>query len=179
MKNPQKLEYLAFQITKRIGSPTSIIVHTFIFIGIFALHPLFSWSFDKILLVLTTLVSLEAIYLAIFIQMSVNQNTLRLSKVSEDVVEIQEDVGEIQEDVEEITEDVGGLEENIKELSHDVEGITEELEEDEMLANAKRSENKQAIEKVEQAILHLLHNLEELKNKNDSFTKRQNQNHPE
>lgn len=161
-----KLERVALRATRAIGSPLSIVIHTILFAGIFGLHPLFLWDFDKILLVLTTIVSLEAIYLAIFIQMTVNLNTARLSEVSEDVEEIQENVGEIQEDVEEITEDVGGLEENIKELSEDVEEITEEMEEDQEEANKKRSQNRESIEKMEQAILHLLKNLEDLKEKN-------------
>lgn len=71
------------------------------------------------LLVLTTLVSLEAIYLAIFIQMSINQTTESLEVVEHDIDEIQEDIDEIQEDVDEIQEDVD-------EIQEDVEGITEE-----------------------------------------------------
>jgi len=61
---------------------------------------------DQILLVLTTVLSLEAIYLAIFIQMTVNKNTKSLRIVEKDIDEIQEDIDEIQEDVEEIQEDV-------------------------------------------------------------------------
>ena len=63
-----------------------------------------------ILLILTTLVSLEAIYLSIFIQMTVNKHGEELEEVSEDIGEIQEDVDELQEDVEEITEEEGAEE---------------------------------------------------------------------
>lgn len=63
-------------------------------------------GFDKILLILTTLVSLEAIYLSIFIQMTVNKHSEELEEVSEDIEEIQEDVDEIQENIEDIQEDV-------------------------------------------------------------------------
>lgn len=167
---PNKIEKLALKVTKGIGSPTSIVIHTIFFGVIFALHPLFDLPYEYILLVLTTVVSLEAIYLSIFIQMTININTARLTAVSEDVEEIQEDVGEIQEDVEEITEDVGGIEQDIQDLTDDVEEITEELEEDQQHADTKRAENKAAIEKVEQAILHLLKNLEDLKEKNDHTT---------
>jgi low affinity Fe/Cu permease len=52
------------------------------------------------------MVSLEAIYLAIFIQMTVNQNTQSLREVEVDIDEIQENIDEIQEDVDEIQEDV-------------------------------------------------------------------------
>lgn len=157
-KEHQALDKLAFRATKNIGSPYSILIHTILFAGIFGLH-FFGINFDKILLVLTTIVSLEAIYLAIFIQMSVNLNTARLTEVSEDVGEIQEDIDEIQKDVDEIQEDVGGLEENVK-------GIGEEIEEDEREADKKRLENRQAIEKMEQSILKLLTDIENLKTKN-------------
>jgi len=80
------------------------------------------------LLILTTIVSLEAIYLSIFIQMSVNRQAKRLREVSEDIVEIQEDVEEIQEDVEEIQEDVEGIEKDIDEIQEDVEDINEDVE---------------------------------------------------
>jgi len=50
-------------------------------------------------------VSLEAIYLAIFIQMTVNQHGQELDELSDDVDEISEDVDEIQKDVEEISEE--------------------------------------------------------------------------
>src|SRR3990167_7006995 len=157
-KESQGLEKLAISWTKSIGSPLSIIIHTILFVGIFGLQ-IFGINFDKILLILTTIVSLEAIYLAIFIQMSVNLNTARLSEVSEDVGEIQEDIDEIQKDVDEIQEDVGGLEENVK-------GIGEEIEEDEREADKKRMENRLAIEKMEQSILKLLTDIENLKTKN-------------
>lgn len=164
-KESQSLEKLAISWTKNIGSPLSILIHTILFIGIFGLQ-IFGINFDKILLILTTIVSLEAIYLAIFIQMSVNLNTARLSEVSEDVGEIQEDIDEIQKDVDEIQEDVGGLEENVKGISEDVEEIGEEIEEDEREADKKRMENRQAIEKMEQVILKLLTDIENLKTKN-------------
>ena len=67
---------------------------------------LFGFSSSDILLVLTTIVSLEAIYLSIFIQMTVNKHAEELEEVSEDIEEIQEDVDEIQKDVDEIQEDV-------------------------------------------------------------------------
>ena len=57
-------------------------------------------DFDKVMLILTTVVSLEAIYLAIFIQMTVNKHAAELEEVSEDIDEIQEDIDEIQEDIE-------------------------------------------------------------------------------
>ena len=132
-KNPlEKLERKAISITTWVGSVWSLIVHTFLFIGafllVFAGVPL-----DRVLLALTTIVSLEAIYLSIFIQMSVNRQARALANVEknideiqEDVEDIQEDVDEIQENVEEIAEDVEDIQEDIDEIQENVEEITEE-----------------------------------------------------
>lgn len=70
-------------------------------------------------MLLTTVLSLEAIYLAIFIQMRVNQSAIRLANVEHNVGEIADDVEEIADDMEEITEDV-------KEIAEDVDEIQEE-----------------------------------------------------
>ena len=99
-----RVEKTADLITKWIGSPASLLVHTLFFSACFAL-PALGIDFEEILLVLTTVVSLEAIYLAIFIQMTVNKTTESLEEVEEDIDEIQKDVDEIQEDVDEITDD--------------------------------------------------------------------------
>ena len=71
---------------------------------------------DRMLLVLTTLVSLEAIYLAIFIQMSLNFTRESLAEVEIDVDEIQKDVDEIQHDVDEIQHDVDEIQEDIEDI---------------------------------------------------------------
>jgi len=99
-----KLEKLSDKITIWIGTPISILVHTIIFIAIFLLKFL-NFSVDQILLILTTAVSLEAIYLSIFIQMSVNKTKLTIAGVEKDIDDIQEDVQEISEDIEDINED--------------------------------------------------------------------------
>lgn len=101
----KKLEDFSKKITRWIGSPQSIIVHTIFFIGMLSLR-LFGISSEDVLLILTTVVSLEAIYLSIFIQMTVNQHAAELEEVSEDIEEIQKDVDEIQEDVEDIQEEI-------------------------------------------------------------------------
>jgi len=77
-------------------------------------------DWDEILLVLTTVVSLEAIYLAIFIQMSVNRSVESLQEVGQDVEEIQKDVDEIQKDVDEIQEDVDEIQKDVDEIQEDV-----------------------------------------------------------
>lgn len=88
----------AGKITRWIGSNTSLLIHTLLFIGSL-LAPVFNLvSVEKMLLVLTTAVSLEAIYLSIFIQMSINRHT-------EDIEELQEDIEEIREGVDELHEE--------------------------------------------------------------------------
>lgn len=109
-----KLEKTADKATRWIGSTNSLIFHTIVFIVVFLL-PFFGAKLDTVLLVLTTIVSLEAIYLAIFIQMSVNKTNLDIEEIQEDVEDIAEDVEEIQKDVDEIQEDIEEIEEDSEE----------------------------------------------------------------
>ncbi len=98
---------LSDKATEWIGSTGSIIFHTIFFIVIFLFYFL-HFDFDVIMLFLTTVVSLEAIYLSIFIQRAVNKQRDQLEDVEEaleDVEETLEDVGETIEDVEESIEE--------------------------------------------------------------------------
>jgi peptidoglycan hydrolase CwlO-like protein len=106
----QKIGNVSGKFIKWIGSSNSLRVHT-IFFGIMVIMAFSNIGFDKVMLVLTTIVSLEAIYLSIFIQMTVNKHGEELEEVSDDIDEIQEDVDEIQKDVDEIQEDVEEIEE--------------------------------------------------------------------
>lgn len=130
-----KPEKIALSVTKWIGSIWSVLVHTILFAGAFILA-LFGVPLDRVLLILTTIVSLEAIYLSIFIQMSVNYQAKALAtvekeidEIAEDVEDIQENVEEIQDNVEGIAENVEGIQEDVEEISHDVEEIQEDVEE--------------------------------------------------
>ena len=109
----KKFEDFSKKLTRWIGSPQSIFVHTIFFAGMFSLR-LFDISSSDVLLILTTVVSLEAIYLSIFIQMTVNEHAEELEEVSEDIEGIQEDVGEIQKDVDEIQENVEDIQEEME-----------------------------------------------------------------
>jgi peptidoglycan hydrolase CwlO-like protein len=124
-KKPITLEKIAIRATRWIGSIQSLIVHTIIFIVSFALVA-FGVPFDRVLLVLTTVLSLEAIYLSIFIQMSVNRSERRLHAVSKDIDEIQEDIEEISEDVHEMQEDIEEIEKDVDEIQEDIEEISED-----------------------------------------------------
>jgi low affinity Fe/Cu permease len=101
-KEQTSLEKFSGNCTRWVGSSASLIGHTIIFIIFFVLG-LMGYSWSSLLLILTTIVSLEAIYLAILIQISVNMNTRSLEGVEENLGEIQEDIDEIQEEVEEIS----------------------------------------------------------------------------
>lgn len=158
-------ERISIQATKWIGSISSLIIHTIFFMACFILY-FYGVSMEKILLVLTTVVSLEAIYLAIFIQMSVNRQARKLKEVAEDVEEIQEDVeeiqedvGEIQEDVEEIQEDVEGIEKDVEEIQEDVEEIQEEDTEDEI----EQKKDDEMMTRIENTLGKLIEEVIELK----------------
>jgi biopolymer transport protein ExbB/TolQ len=116
------LKRLAIRFTQSIGSVWSVVIHTVLFIAPFCLYFLGA-ELDKILLILTTIVSLEAIYLSIFIQMSVNYQTRQLQSVQDDIEEIQEDVEEMQEadeGDEEEDEDLNEIKETLNKLMKDV-----------------------------------------------------------
>lgn len=115
------LEKAAIRLTEGIGTIKSLVIHTVLFAGTLSLV-FFGFTADQILLVLTTWVSLEAIYLSIFIQMTVNRNTKSLEEVEEDIEEIQEDVEGLEDDVEEISEEIDDIQ------AEDVKADMEEAE---------------------------------------------------
>lgn len=111
-KSKVRLARTAEVATKWIGSTSSLIVHTILFIFSFTLPFISTVSFERMLLVLTTIVSLEAIYLSIFIQISVNRNSQVIEIIQEDVGEIQEDIEDIEEDIDEIQKDVDEIQDD-------------------------------------------------------------------
>ena len=122
-----------------VGSPASLALHTVAFIAAFTLSIARLVDWNLMLLVLTTVVSLEAIYLAIFIQFSVNRQAASLKGVEEDVESIQVDVEELGEHVEGLKEDVEEIQEDVAEISEETEDDTAEetrkLRQAEMLEN--------------------------------------------
>jgi uncharacterized protein YoxC len=133
-KKTSTLEKISQKLTYWIGTTKSILIHTTFFIGIFILI-LFGVAIDKVLLILTTAVSLEAIYLSIFIQMTVNRTTKSLAGV-------EKDIDDIQEDVEDLGEDIDSLEENVKGISDDFD--EDEQEEDDVVKALKDIEKRLA-----------------------------------
>lgn len=131
------LTQAAHRTTDWIGSVQSLTVHTFLFLGSFALV-LVGYDFEQILLVVTTIVSLEAIYLAIFIQMAINQQSQSLDAVEEDIDEIQRDIDEIEKDI-------------------------DEIEKDETEEEARDRQNKLVLDKIESSLGGLIVEIEKMK----------------
>jgi uncharacterized protein YoxC len=122
------IEVLAGNFTKWIGSVPSLLIHTILFLLCFVAG-FMGVSWDEVLLILTTIVSLEAIYLAIFIQMSINKTSESLANVEQDIDELAEGVEDIAEDVEDIAEDVEDIAEDLEEIQVDVSDIQKDIDE--------------------------------------------------
>jgi len=160
-KPMRNIQQAALGVTRWVGSPSSILLHTVFFAASFAAAYIHLVSFDRMLLVLTTVVSLEAIYLAIFIQISINSANEAIEEIEKDVDEIQEDVEEIERDVDEIQEDVEEIEKDVDEIQEDVEEMTEEEEEE---AKAERADNA-TLEEIQKNLQKLMKDIEGLKYK--------------
>ena len=161
------LEDLAARIARSLGSVPSLLFHSAFFVGIFGLS-FFGFSFDQIMLILTTVVSLEAIYLAIFIQMTVNRHSEHIEEVREDIEDIQEDVEDISEDIEDIQEnvedigeDVEGIHKEVEEIGDDVEEISEDTEEKE--DRPEKSPTDEKLERIEATLQTLAREIENLR----------------
>jgi methyl-accepting chemotaxis protein len=152
MRSRPDIQRLALSVTRWVGSPVSLIVHTILFLGSFIIAWLGYVDFDEMQLVLLSLVSLEAIYLAIFIQMTINYTTQELAEVGEDIEEMQEDIGEIQEDV-------GELQEDIEDIGEDVEEMTEEEEADEH----RKQQQKKTLEDIQTDLRKLMTDIDKLR----------------
>ena len=150
-----RLERGADKITKWIGSTNSLVFHS-AFFAVMAALVVAGFNFDKTMLIWNTTVSLEAIYLSIFIQMTVNKNTA-------DIEGIQEDVEEIAEDVEGIAEDVEGIEKDVDEIQKDVDEIEEVT--DHTHTTHHKEGHPEILEKIQRVLEDLAKDVEALKNK--------------
>lgn len=106
-----------------VGTPASLVAHTIFFVFMLSLR-LFGVSASDVMLILTTVVSLEAIYLNIFIQMGVNRQadeqaetrsvlSSEISSLHETVEEVQETMEEVQETMEDVQETIDESPENV------------------------------------------------------------------
>jgi len=148
-----------------MGSTSSLLVHTIIFILSFVVV-LLGAPWEAVLLVVTTAVSLEAIYMNILIQMGVNENTRSLQVVEVDVDEIQKDVDEIQRDVDEIQEDVDEIQEDVDEIGKDIDEIQEdvsETEKEEAEDEQRETRNSIVLSKIETQLQAIIQEIEKIK----------------
>ena len=161
-ENSSALDKFADGIISWIGSTTSLVFHTLFFILSFLL-PLFKVvGFEQMQLFLTTIVSLEAIYLSIFIQMSVNKSSKHIEVIKEDVTEIQEDIDEIQEDIDEIQEDIDEIQEDIDEIADDDDDDEHKEKAQKVILKSNVSNNKHEIKELKAKIHDLQSKLEDL-----------------
>ena len=161
-ENSTMLDKMADSVISWIGSTSSLVFHTLLFITSFLL-PLFKVvDFEEMLLVLTTIVSLEAIYLSIFIQMSIKKSNKHIEVIKEDVNEIQEDIDEIQEDIDEIQEDIDEIQEDIDEIADDEDEDEHKEKAQKVILKSNVSNNKQEIKELKAKIHDLQAKLEDL-----------------
>ena len=146
MKPSRHITKAALGVTRWIGSVQSILVHTIIFAAGFGAVAARLLPFDRMLLVLNTIVSLEAIYLALFIQMTVNYTT-------ESIEEVEQDIDEIQENIEDIQENVDVLQEDVSEMS-----------DEELAEEGRKQEQKKTLGDIQTDLRRLLADVERLKN---------------
>jgi len=116
------LDRLADNVTDQVGSNLSILIHTLAFLA-------FAWLYyigvdpTQLLLILTTLVSVEAIYLSVMIQRSVNKQTRRLDRmvmaIRDNTVPhlkrpLDEVIGEMKSEVDDLEERIKRMDQNGK-----------------------------------------------------------------
>jgi uncharacterized membrane protein len=111
------LEKISFKLIRWVGTPVSVIFHTLLFILVPLLALMGFFDARTVLLIFTTWLSVEAIYLAIFIQMSVNRNTESLEEVEEDIEDIQEDTSS-EEEANRVILHIG---KEVRQIQHDLD----------------------------------------------------------
>ncbi|MFO0703982.1 MAG: hypothetical protein U0525_04635 [Patescibacteria group bacterium] len=115
------LDNISTKMTYLVGTPVSILVHTIVFCFMFLLVFLDFWKLNDMLLFLTTILSIEAIYLAIFIQIIVNKTSKDVEEVGKDIDIIQKD--DVEDDVydEQVSKTLNTIEKRINKLQDDLE----------------------------------------------------------
>jgi len=119
-------------LVKWVGTTNSLVAHTLFFAFSFLSHWIFRLSLESVLLILTTVVSLEAIYLAIFIQRSVNQQSNRLEDVEDALDDVEESLDDVEESIDDVEESLSSkahanLHKTNREISKSLETLISEL----------------------------------------------------
>jgi methyl-accepting chemotaxis protein len=153
-------------VPTRLGTIQSVLFHTIFFIAFYTAAAVFSEQSDHIISLFTNILSIEAIYLSIFIQLSVNRNNDNVEQIREDVSEISENIDDIAEDVDELNENVDDIAEDVSEMSENIDDIAEdvdELNEDEMRTQSKNPSSLQSMS-AQEKLIHLHTQLELIQN---------------
>ena len=118
-ENSTMLDKMADSVISWIGSTSSLVFHTLLFITSFFTSAFKVVEFEEILLVLTTICFFGSHLLVDFHSNVCEQSNKHIEVIKEDVNEIQEDIDEIQEDIDEIQEDIDEIQEDIDEIADD------------------------------------------------------------
>lgn len=94
-KNP--LTRFILKIPEYLGTPISLFLHAIGFIVVYVLI-FIGLDAEQVQLALTTVISIEAIFLSLLIQMTMNQHHRRLKDVEEDIDDILEDTEQLTEE---------------------------------------------------------------------------------
>ncbi len=116
------IEKISDSLIQAVGTPISVLIHTIFFAGIFMLT-FFGWTIDKVLLLLTTLLSIEAIYLALFIQMTINKTNESIEDVEKDIDSIQAE--EIEDEIhdESVSNTLSSIQKQLTRLQTEIESL--------------------------------------------------------
>lgn len=90
---PHFFERISIRLTRLIGSPISLVLHTIAFGGFFILRRN-GFITDSAFLLLTAVICLEAIYMVILVQMIVARTAKNLMSAEESITRIQEEENE-------------------------------------------------------------------------------------
>lgn len=115
MLKPNFLEKLSFGLAKLIGSPLSLLLHTVIFAS-FLIFRYLGIVNNSVLVVLAAAACLEAIYLVIFVQMIIKNNTKTLSEVQNKIEVMQQE----EEDAHKLLINMLHVAHKMKDLQHDI-----------------------------------------------------------
>lgn len=155
----------AAKITQWIGSTNSVVFHTLIFLISFLLPYLGLVDLEKMLLILTTLVSLEAIYLSIFIQISLNMNSESIEIIQEDLQELGDDLDEIGDDLEELSEDIEEIGNDLEGLEEDIEDIQKEFKGIQVEGDQSAFTDRELLISIQKTLLEMKKEINTIKNK--------------
>ena len=116
MVKPNFLEKFSFGLAHLIGTPTSLLLHTLIF-GVFLTLRYFNLVSNGVLFILAAAACLEAIYMAIFLQVLVKNNTKTLNQLKGNIGEIKEE----QEATQKLMINMLHMVHQLKSIQHDLE----------------------------------------------------------